>query len=461
MARPSIRLKIASAILGSRKKEFIPALNPLGGIGYPTGRIKRYDDKQSQIAALTSWVFAANSAISEPSAAVQYKLYRKKKDGDKEEITDPSDPAMEILELLDTPNLIHTGEQLRQLHFTYMNIVGESYVLMRGLNGEPFVPAKGKLPAALDIFPAHRVQFKLGKTYTESIVKLGQVEYPSVAFIRDINPDPANPYFGRSIVAAAADAIGLNQTAKEWNQSVFANNARPSLVFSTNESLTEEAYQRFKDQFVDEHTGTDNAGKPLLIEQGSVTPLMISQQDLEYLEGQKFTRDEILAMFKVSPGMVGQVENVNRANLEAGFYINAVTNVVPRVRQFVKQLNATLIKVYDPTIELDFVNPVPEDEAAKLEQAKAGVDKWLTKDEVRDMYGEKPLPDNLGEQIIVIGQGARTLESVIEGTAVDDPSSDVTNPSDPNADSDPADKQEPDKVDTEGKKSGPKQLARI
>ncbi len=66
---------------------------------------------------------------------------------------------------------------------------------------------------------------------------------------------------------------------------------------------------------------------------------MMNQQDLDFLESRKFSRDEILAMFKVSPGMLGSVENVNRANLDAGFYINAVINVVPRIRQFVRQVN--------------------------------------------------------------------------------------------------------------------------
>ena len=113
------------------------------------------------------------------------------------------------------------------------------------------------------------------------------------------------------------------------------------------------------------------------------------------------------------PGVLGAVENVNRSNLEAGFYIHAMVNVLPRIRQFVKQLNATLVKVYDPLLELDFESPVPEDAEAKLKTAKEGVDRWWTKDEVRAQYGDAPLPDNLGAQIVVAGKGAVSLESVL------------------------------------------------
>ena len=75
-------------------------------------------------------------------------------------------------------------------------------------------------------------------------------------------------------------------------------------------------------------------------------------------------------MWRVSPGMLGQLENANRSNLDAAFLINAMVNVKPRIRQFVKQLNATLVKVYDPTLELGFEDPVPEDAEAKLKAAQ-------------------------------------------------------------------------------------------
>jgi phage portal protein BeeE len=106
------------------------------------------------------------------------------------------------------------------------------------------MPAKGKLPDALDIFPAHLVQFKLGETYTTSTVKLGGNDYPIMSFIRDLNPDPGNPYNGRSIIKAAALTIDTENKMKEWNRGVFDNNARPGLVFTTNEAMSDESYNR-------------------------------------------------------------------------------------------------------------------------------------------------------------------------------------------------------------------------
>ena len=166
MVKPTLRLRLARAILGRHAKEFIPPLSYWDrfGSGYG-GRLNDYRTKAEQLEANLGWCFAANNAIADPTAAVELKLYRKTKSGKREEIVEH-----ELLDLLDAPNLAHTGEQLRHLHFTYMNYVGESYIYMRDLGGNEYIPAKGRLPAALEIFPAHLVQFKLGETYTKSTV---------------------------------------------------------------------------------------------------------------------------------------------------------------------------------------------------------------------------------------------------------------------------------------------------
>ncbi|QSE84947.1 phage portal protein [Rhodococcus koreensis] len=157
---------------------------------------------------------------------------------------------------------------------------------------------------------------------------------------------------GQALEEEGALAVAPGAQADEGNERFFSNNARPSLIFSSDTPF-DDAYERWRHSSSMKHTGTANAYKPLLIEGGKATPWMMNQQDLDFLESRKFSRDEIFVMFKVSPGMVGSVENVNRANLEAGFYTNAIINVVPCVRQFVRQLNSTFIKVYDPTLELD------------------------------------------------------------------------------------------------------------
>lgn len=290
-----LRIRLAAAIAG--RKAFIPSLDlrdTLDAID-DGNHIKSYRTKSEALTANVGWAFTANDAIVRPTANVKLKLYRKQKDGEREEIFEHP-----VLTLLKKPNAAHTGKLQRRLHFTYMNFTGESYTLM--MKGDkPFVPAKGKLPDSFHLLPAQQCEFVLGDTYSESKVRHNNNEYPITSIIRDIEPDPSNPYFGQSRIAAAAATIDTDEQMKDWNRRFFANNARPGIIVSTNEQMSDESYKRFKAQFESAHVGTDNAYKNLIIENGDAKPYMMTQQDLDFLKSREFTRDEIFAMFHVSP----------------------------------------------------------------------------------------------------------------------------------------------------------------
>src|SRR5690242_16623764 len=110
MAKAPLRLRLAKAILGTKAKDFIPSLASLNdgwGPGAAPTSLNDYVTKSDQLTANIGWCFAANNAIADPTAAVPLKLYKKLKNGKREEIIDH-----EILELLRSPNLAHTGEQM-------------------------------------------------------------------------------------------------------------------------------------------------------------------------------------------------------------------------------------------------------------------------------------------------------------------------------------------------------------
>lgn len=342
-------------------------------------------------------------------ARIRLVLYRVNKKGEREK-----DPHHEILDLMNRPNGALQGKQMRRLHVGYMNFAGESYTLM--MKGDKyFEPKAGQLPDLLHVLPAHLCEFKLGDTYSKSIVRFNNTDYPIAAVIRDLDPDPRNPYFGQSRITASAASIDTDEQMKNWNRRFFANNARPGLIFSTNEKMSDESYERWKKQFKDEHTGTENAYKNLLIENGDAKPYMVNQQDLDFLNSRKFTRDEIFAMFQVSPAVVGMVENANRSIMDGAIYTHTINNVIPRMEDFVKLMNTSFIQVFDPTLELGFENPLPEDKEAKLNQVDKVVNKWLTIDEAREEYGMEPLDGDLGAMIYAQDNLAAPLDRIAEG----------------------------------------------
>lgn len=209
----------------------------------------------------------------------------------------------------------------------------------------------------------------------------------------------------------------MDNQMKVWNRGVFARGGNPSLIVNVKEPMSNEVYQRLRAQLDDKVSGTENAHRPYIVEgEGDVKPYMMNAKDLDFLQNRKFSKGEIFAMWRVSPALAGMTENVNRANMDAAFYMNAVINLVPRIRQFVSQVNATLVSPFDPLMELDFVSPVPEDGEAKIAYASKANGGWLLIDEVREIFGEEPLPDGLGQQIYMPATNA-SLQDISYGTA--------------------------------------------
>lgn len=439
-----VRLHAAGQALfrGQIKRDYIPALSPLDGWPDMSGRLKSFLNKSEQLEANLGLCYTANNAITEVAAAVQLKAGRRnKKTGEIEEAFD--DKALQLMELLNNPNNVHSGEQLMDLHYSYRNFTGEAYTWMFKA-GREWTPIKGQLPDALQEVPAHAVHFELSKAgYSKSTVRMNGTDYPITQFLRDIKPDPANPYNGISVIRAGAAMINNDQEMREWNNRLIANGAAPSLIFTTKTSeggtstwMDDEAFKRWEQQFTDEHTGAANAGKPLLIENGDVKPFTMTPEDLEFLASRQFTNEEILMMWRVNPYIIGSVKDVNRASAIAADIQHAKVNIAPRVRQWVHQLQVTMVNVFDPDLILFYDPIVPDDEETKRLYHVAAANKWETIDEARGAYGEEPLPDGLGAQIYISDLNA-PLSAIADGSARQtpaagtDPGSAATDPNEP------------------------------
>ena len=425
----------------SRVKSFFSGVNQMqdisnllvGDVGENI-TVEEYKDKKSQLMANVGWVYAANQVIADDCSAVRLKLMHKMADGDEEEVY-----SHEVLDLLDDPNMVITAKQLWNLYYSYLNLTGEAYILKLDQKGNPLTD-KTKLPSALFPLPSHLCEFHLGeRDWNESYVMFNGDRYPISAILRDINPDPENIYQGMSIVRKASLTVDTDIQMKRWNNKLFKNGARPGVVVEVPDQLKDDAYNRLKQQFDEQYRGVGNAFNRVILEGGAkMSPFMMTTQDLDFLESKRFTRDEILAMFKVSGSNLGITEDVNRANAEAQDYAYAKRCIKPRLEQFIDFMNKRLLRpIYGGEYVLSYEDPVPENAEMRLQEAQAGVNSWLTIDEVRDMYGREALPNGDGNKLYVpMGNVPINELSMIVGSGSDENASDTSNGSEGNSNAD-------------------------
>ena len=425
----------------SRVKSFFSGVNQMqdisnllvGDVGENI-TVEEYKDKKSQLMANIGWVYAANQVIADDCSAVRLKLMHKMADGDEEEVY-----SHEVLDLLDDPNMVITAKQLWNLYYSYLNLTGEAYILKLDQKGNPLTD-KSKLPSALFPLPSHLCEFHIGeRDWNDSYVMFNGDKYPISAILRDINPDPENIYQGMSIVRKASLTVDTDIQMKRWNNKLFKNGARPGVVVEVPDQLKDDAYNRLKQQFDEQYRGVGNAFNRVILEGGAkMSPFMMTTQDLDFLESKRFTRDEILAMFKVSGSNLGITEDVNRANAEAQDYAYAKRCIKPRLEQFIDFMNKRLLRpIYGGEFILSYEDPVPENAEMRLQEAQAGVNSWLTIDEVRDMYGREALPNGDGNKLYVpMGNVPINELSMLVGSESNENASDTSNGSEGNSNAD-------------------------
>lgn len=126
--------------------------------------------------------------------------------------------------------------------------------------------------------------------------------------IMNFNPLEAYPYQTRgfSDIQASALAIDTDNAQSLWNWKEFENGATPGAVLSTDKDMTEEKVAEMKASWNNKFKGVNNAKKVAILTNGlKFAPASLSPKDMEYIEGKRMTRDEILAIFKVPKAVLG------------------------------------------------------------------------------------------------------------------------------------------------------------
>ena len=204
---------------------------------------------------------------------------------------------------------------------------------------------------------------------------------------------PGDDHYGFSPLEAAAFAIDVHNASGAWNKALLDNAARPSgaLVYGPRdgERLTGDQFEALKVQLSSAHAGSENAGRPLLLEGGmDWKPMSLSPTDMDFIAGKHAAAREIALAFGVPPQLLGIPGDATYANYrEANVAFWRVT-VVPLVRKTAGALTHWLGERFEGTrIEADLEGvPALQPERDAL-WARLGAAGFLSDEERRRMAG--------------------------------------------------------------------------
>lgn len=344
---------------------------PSALLGKPNG--ERLMRSMSEVSTL----YAIVNRLATSTASVEWNLYRKAPSGEKKDRTLVTSHA--ALDLWRKPNRHYTRMRFVETEQQHLDLTGEAawVVVKAGRLPVELWPVR---PDRLEPVPSKK-DFLAGYLYSAAGE---QVPLTCDEVIRPMMPNPLDPYRGLGPVQALLTHLDATRFSAQWNRNFFLNSAEPGGVVETPNKLDDVEFEDFRMRWAEQHRGVSNAHRVAVLEDGfRWVGNTYTRRDMQFAELDSLGREVIREGFGFPKAMLGAVEDVNRANAEAGEVVFGRWLIVPRLERKKDHLNNDLLPQFYPPgalvdTEFDYVPPVPEDRQADNEALLAQATAFAT-----------------------------------------------------------------------------------
>jgi HK97 family phage portal protein len=208
---------------------------------------------------------------------------------------------------------LSNGSQLLRAAYRDLLIYGEAFwlVIQDGSAAKNPLSARRLHPLYMDekIDAGELVGWRFGPIANDDKA----VEYESAQVVHFKFDDPDNDIRGLSLLASLELTVASDLFAMKFNERFFENSAHTGVIFNMKNSSPEEV-ERNRVWMDQNYVGTENSHKPLILEGDiEVSKSVSSRAEMQFIEGRKFNREEILSVLDVDPSKIGINENSNRS----------------------------------------------------------------------------------------------------------------------------------------------------
>lgn len=288
---------------------------------------RNYENFAKETYLKNSIAFRCIDMIARSTASVKWKLMEVRKDGYKTELT-----THPILDLMYRPNRTQGWTAFCQAMVSYLVMSGNSYIRRvapetgpnRGIPKEIDLlrPDRVKVLATNDapIILGYEYQYTGGQgvsSYTKQYYVDPLSGKCEVLHLRSFNP--TDDFYGTAITEPLSREIDTQNSATEWNKKLLDNEARPGLIISYNKNLSDEQYLRLEKQFKSRYSGSDNAGRNLILEGAEgvkIDNYGFNMAEMDFIQGNKELCTRISSGYGVPAQLIGIADSATFANYE-------------------------------------------------------------------------------------------------------------------------------------------------
>ena len=248
-----------------------------------------------------------------------------------------------LADLMQRPNPRMSGFKLWQWTSSTRDIYGEAFWLK--LRDD-----KGKVRELHPMHPTNVVVRRmadgtLGYIYSagvRDVSMLPPIPESDVVAFTTYNPDTLNR--GLSNLESLRMTLLNEDASRRATASFWDKGARPSVVLSTDKTLSQPAIDRLRAQFSAAHGGADNMGGTAVFEEGiSPTIIQLNMEEMQYIESRKLAREEVCAAYDVPPPAVHILDHATFSNVTEQLRSLYRDTMAPRFVDFESVVNHQLV----------------------------------------------------------------------------------------------------------------------
>ena len=319
-------------------------------------------------------VFSIVTTLATAVAMPEWHLYKKPPQDSRRRYTtgdQGSDQRTEVvkhaaLSLWQKPNDFHVRFEFVEGFQQHLELCGESWWVLGRASGLSFPTTMWYVrPDRMEPVPSPD-DYLQGYIYTGpngEQVPLGLDEVIQLKF-----PNPLDPYRGTGPVQTIlADAQAQKYTA-EWNKNFFLNSATPGGLLQVDKRLSDAEWDEFQSRWRESHQGIARGHRVGILENGAQwVDAKITQKDMDFANLRNMSRDVLREAWGIHKTMLGNADDVNRANAQTAEEVFGSWKVIPRENRIRMALNFKLLPLFGASgtgVEFDYENPLPDDREA-------------------------------------------------------------------------------------------------
>ena len=307
-----------------------------------------------------------------------------------------------ILKILHHPNPIQGGAEFFESLYAHKLISGNAYILANKAANNEIKELYLLRPDRVQVIPGKNTipegyLYKIGNN--EIMYRVDEYTGASdVLHLKSFNP--LNDWYGLSKIESAAYSIDLHNESSMWNKALLENGARPSgaLIVKSKDggsTLTDSQFERLRNQFVEKFTGTNNAGRPLLLEGGlEWKEMSYSPKDMDFLETKNSAARDIALALGVPPQMLGIKGDNTYSNMQEARFAFWEETVLPLVDRTIDSINNWFNLFYKNNVKINYdINSISA-LSAKQDKVWQHIEKanFMTINEKRQAVGLARIP---------------------------------------------------------------------